>query len=207
MSQKRLIVPRFVALLFTWLALSLSAVPGSTEETRDGVSVTTVIDKSAHGAETVRAMFRNNSGRPIDVRASDVKYFAALDPSDPMYTTGRLNEIPSRDFHTLDTPCLYMNLGHGDVTVTSADGTTTVVDPAPRLTAEPTFPTAAYEIIPSGDTKLVGPIQHFSDFHCGDSTAHILRVYTVIQWTYNDGGPSANIVQTTTSPMIVVSIP
>jgi hypothetical protein len=191
-----------VALYFSQTSLS-----GSGEDAKEYVSVRTVVDKNTSGAETVRALFRNESGRTFTILARDVKYFAALAPSDPMFNANRLNEIPSRDVHDLGTPCLYTNLGHGDVTVTSSDGKTIVVDPAPRLTAEPALPTAPVETIPSGASKLVGPIQHFDDYHCGDKTAHIYRIYSVIQWTYQDSAAGASALQTTESPVTYVPIP
>jgi hypothetical protein len=93
------------------------------------------------------------------------------------------------------------------MTITTPDGKTIVTDPAPRLTPEPTFPTAPSEIVANGTTKLVGPIQHFDNFHCGDPTPHAYLLYSVIQWSYQDNGVASSGTQTTTSPTTSVSIP
>jgi hypothetical protein len=173
----------------------------------NGISASIIVDKSTRGAESVRALLRNESGHTIVVASKDVTYYAALDPSDPKYYTEPPDLTPSRNFHVLGAPCLYQVNGFQSVTVTGADGqqvTSTVVTPPPS-SPRPQVLTAPYEAVASGESKLVGPIEHFDNFQCGEPFAHAYRVYGVIRWTDQDNGGGET--QTITSPTIVVSIP
>jgi hypothetical protein len=196
------------ALSFTIISVAISVAPSKAAANGglDTVSATVVVDKSTRGAETVRALLRNESGHPIVVASTDVTYFAALDPSDAKYNTTPPDLAPSRAFHVLGAPCLYEFHGAQSVTVTGADGqqTTSTLTPPPS-SPRPQLFTAPYEDIASGESKLVGPIEHFDDFQCGETSAHAYRVYGVIRWTYQGNGGGKP--QTTTSPTVVVSIP
>jgi hypothetical protein len=178
------------------------SVPAYSSEATHHVSAITVVDKSIRGAETVRALLQNESGRPIVAVTDDVKFYVALAPSDPTYTSIPAFLTPSRVFHILGGPCEYAPTG--GATNYTVDGKA----PAPPPnTPQPTFSTSPFEVVVNGTTEPVGPMQHFDDFHCGDATANSLRLYSVIQWKYSDSGASASDVQTTTSPIIAVSIP
>jgi len=192
----------FVLVTFGFLYTSLSA---SSDRKREDVWATTVVDKTARGAETVRALLRNESGKAIVVVAKDVTYFEALAPSDPRYNTTPPDLDPSRAFHMLGIPCLFEVNGDQSVTVTSPDGKIISVWTPPTNTPEPVFPTAPFEVVSSGTMKLVGPIQHFDDFHCGGQVAHDYRVYSVIRWSYQDEAGDASDMHVTTSPTISVS--
>jgi hypothetical protein len=194
----------FLAVLvaFCFLRTCLST---SSDGTKEVVRATTVVDKTTRGAETVRALLRNESGRAIVVVAKDVTYIEALAPSDPRYNTTPPDLNPSRAFHMLGVPCLFEVNGYQSVTVTSPDGKVISVWAPPTNTPEPVFPTAPFEIVSGGTMKLVGPIEHFDDFHCGGQVEHDYRVYSVIRWSYQDEAGDASDMHVTTSPTISVS--
>jgi hypothetical protein len=197
------------ALILTMIAgaFSFASAEAAAIGRVSGISASIVVDKSTRGTETVRALLRNESGHPIVVASTAVTYYAALGPSDPKYYTTPPELTPSRDFHVLGAPCLFEFHGPQSVTVTGADGQqTTYTVTAPPSSPRPEVSTAPSEVIASGESKSVGPIEHFGDFQCGETLAHTYRVYGVIRWTYRDevvGGKG----QTTTSPTITVSIP
>jgi len=197
--------PKVVVLVLA--TLPLTSVSARSGEAQVDVSATTVIDKTISGEESVRALFQNNSGKAIVVLSQDVKYYVALAPSDPAYNTTPTFLSPSKEFHALGAPCLYQTSGSSDMTVTTPNGKTVVTDRGPRITPEPTFPIAPSAIVANGTTTVVGPIQHFDNFHCGNPTPHAYLVYSVIPWTYQNSGSNGGEVQTTTSPTISVSVP